>query len=306
MLAFASFDGKPFSSISILQVWDPPLAYDPIPLVKPATITARPSTISKISATASPGNAFTSYKSPDRTDSSPDHIDPRPGVLSQLRTQEAHEIPGVHFKDPQGLAPTAVITIGRSRITASILDHGTRLRFGSRTLYVGGPPLVTAGATFSLGEKGRLELGSGNAIHFAPQSGAFRPAGSDRIVLGESGKVKPGGAIIASGRPGGPGSITVVEQLEEGIPSGIAGGLKSDEIGGDALNFNNDPFDKENNGSGSTRNVTTKTLDVKTSEVLPERSGKKKSAAHNRIGMPQGVVLIFCCIIEMWWSMYAF
>jgi hypothetical protein len=295
---FASFDGKPFSKVDIMRVWDPPVAYDPTPFVKPATITVPPRRSSGFS-TPTPGFVSTSYDSPAMTDvpRPPDGAGRRPGL-----TQEAHDIP-IHSEDSQRPNSVAIITMGDSKITASMFDQGASAQFGLQTLKRGGPPLITAGATISLGENGRLDLGSGSVIYLATKPSRFRSSDLN------SNWEEPGSGGASHTVAGGPvdssGSHTT-RRSGGAVPVGPESNQQSDGSQEESPDDGIDSADDMQSKSGSSTLSGTKTDNSVAFVSSQGKSGRKKSAAtgRNSYRLLQWDTLILCCTIQAGWSMY--
>lgn len=87
-------------------------------------------------------------------------LGPRPPGSQPL----SHQPPGFQppGSQPPGSQPhipsIALIKVGTAAIIASISPDESNIKIGSHTLHPSDPPLVTAGATFSFGTNGRLEV----------------------------------------------------------------------------------------------------------------------------------------------------
>jgi hypothetical protein len=298
---FVRRDGTPRSKSGVVKAWDPPMGVDPTPLVKSATMTAYSKAVLGTSAIPVPGSSFTNPMGPSRTavpQSGETLVFPPPGSPT---THQAHGNAGFGVMNSHGLAPTAVITIGKDKITASILDDPNKVQIDSAIVSVGGPPLTTAGLTLSFGENGRLNLGPRTAIYLAPKSGT---SGSVDLsaASAESHNAKLGATV--NDRQGGHISSDANDMLKGGTSVEFGSAFASNEVDEVSLIGGIDPMGEVLSLLGPMRPSATGTRDSGASRPSQGRSGRKKSAADGHIDLPTRTIQILCFMIGLWWSGY--
>jgi hypothetical protein len=142
-------------------IWDPPMVMDPTSVLRPASITIKTKHNPEETLAAAPGM-------PISTPNSPPTLFPTPQLTSALQTglsplDSIHPLGSLPLGSrPPGsqsdISSVALIKVGADTITASISPDQSNIKIGSHSLHLGDLPLVTAGATFSFGTNGRLEV----------------------------------------------------------------------------------------------------------------------------------------------------